>query len=67
MRKKAISEEVSKDISTESWNYRWNDATVAPDEYNTLVRDHQEWLEEADRKATMAALAEKPKRTKKNT
>ena len=67
MRKKAIAEEVSKDISTDGWNYRWNDVTMTADEYNTLVRDHQDWLEEQERKATMVALADKPKRSKKNT
>jgi uncharacterized protein involved in tolerance to divalent cations len=70
MGKKAIAEEVSNDITAfakQDWNYRWNDTTVSADEYKTLVRDHQEWLEQLEKKAAASALAEKPKRTKKNT
>jgi len=70
MRKKAIAEAVSNDITTftkQDWNYRWNDATVSEDEYKTLVRDHQEWLEDLEKKAAASALTDKPKRTKKNT
>lgn len=70
MRKKAIAEVVSNDITTfatQDWNYRWNDATVSADEYKTLVRDHQEWLEQLEKKAAASAVVDKPKRTKKNT
>jgi uncharacterized protein involved in tolerance to divalent cations len=70
MRKKAIAEEVSNDITAftkQDWNYRWNDTTVSEDEYKTLVQDHQKWLEDLEKKVAASALAEKPKRTKKNT
>jgi len=70
MRKKAIAEAVSNDITTftkQDWNYRWNDAIISEDEYKTLVHDHQEWLEQLEKKAAASALADKPKRTKKNT
>jgi hypothetical protein len=70
MRKKAIAESVSNDITTlakEDWNYRWNDAVISLDEYKTLVQEHQEWLEDLEKKAAASALADKPKRTKKNT
>ena len=70
MRKKAIAEAVSNDITAftkEDWNYRWNDAVISLDEYKTLVQEHQEWLEDLEKKAAASALADKPKRTKKNT
>jgi hypothetical protein len=67
MRKKAIAQEVSADITPTDWNYRWNDTPLSSDDYKTLVREHQEWLEDLEKKAAASALADKPKRTKKNT
>jgi hypothetical protein len=67
MRKKAITEEITKDITTEDFNYRWNDTVVSLDEYKKLVSDHQDWVDAAEKKAAMVAEAEKPKRSKKNT
>jgi hypothetical protein len=67
MRKKAIAQEVSADITPTEWKYHWNDTLVSADEYKTLVHDHQEWLEQLEKTAAASALADKPKRSKKNT
>jgi len=67
MRKKAISEEVTKDISTEDFNYRWNDTVISLDDYKRLVQDHQEWVEEQEKKAVAASTPSTSKRSKKNT
>ena len=67
MRKKAIAEEISKDINTDDFTHRWNDTVVSLDEYKKLVSDHQEWVDATEKKAPMVAEADKPKRSKKNT
>jgi uncharacterized protein (DUF1697 family) len=54
MRKKAIAEEITKDITTEDFNYRWNDSVVSLDDYKRLVQEHQEWVEEQEKKAHSA-------------
>jgi hypothetical protein len=67
MRKKAIAEEVSKDITTEDFTHRWNDAVVSLDDYKRLVQEHQEWVEEQEKKAAAASTPSTSKRSKKNT
>jgi len=67
MRKKAIAEEITKDITTEDFNYRWNDAVVTLDDYKRLVQEHQEWVEEQEKKALAASTPSTTKRSKKNT
>ena len=67
MRKKAIAEEISKDINTDDFTHRWNDTVVSLDEYKKLVSDHQEWVDATEKKAAMVAEADKPKRSKKKT
>lgn len=67
MRKKAIAEEISKDINTDDFTYRWNDAVVSLDEYKKLVRDHQEWVEEQEKKVAMSSTPSTSKRSKKNS
>jgi hypothetical protein len=67
MRKKAIAEEITKDITTEDFNYRWNDTVVSLDDYKRLVQEHQEWVEEQEKKAAAASTPSTSKRSKKNT
>jgi hypothetical protein len=67
MRKKAIAEEVSKDITTEDFTYRWNDTVVSLDDHKRLVQDHQDWVEEQEKKALAASTPSTTKRSKKNT
>jgi len=67
MRKKAIAEEIIKDISTEDFNYRWNDTVISLDDYKRLVQEHQEWVEEQEKKALAASTPSTSKRSKKNT
>jgi hypothetical protein len=67
MRKKAVAEEITRDINMDDFTHRWNDAVVSLDEYKKLVSDHQEWVDAAEKKAAMVAEAEKSKRSKKNT
>jgi hypothetical protein len=67
MRKKAITEEITRDINMDDFTHRWNDTVVSLDEYKKLVSDHQDWVDAAEKKAAMVAEAEKPKRSKKNT
>ena len=67
MRKKSIAEEVTKDISTEDFNYRWNDTVVSLDDYKRLVQEHQEWVEEQEKKAAAASTPSTSNRSKKNT
>ena len=67
MRKKAIAEEISKDINTDDFTHRWNDTVVSLDEYKKLVSDHQEWVEEQEKKDAMSSTPSTSKRSKKNT
>jgi len=67
MRKKAIAEEVSKDITTEDFTHRWNDAVVSLDDYKRLVQEHQDWVEEQEKKAAADSTPSTSKRSKKNT
>ena len=67
MRKKAIAEEISKDINTDDFTHRWNDAVVSLDEYKKLVRDHQEWVDATEKKDAMSSTPSTSKRSKKNT
>ena len=63
MRKKAVAEKVSKDITPEDWTYRWNDQPMTPEEYQRLVQEHRKWVEEQDKVST----TESPKKRSKNT
>jgi hypothetical protein len=67
MRKKSITEEITKDISMDDFNYRWNDAVVSLDDYKRLVQEHQDWVEEQEKKAFAASTPSTTKRSKKNT
>lgn len=67
MRKKSIAEEVTKDITTEDFTYRWNDTVVSLDDYKRLVQEHQDWVEEQEKKALAASTPSTTKRSKKNT
>jgi hypothetical protein len=67
MRKKSITEEITKDISMDDFNYRWNDAVVSLDDYKRLVQEHQDWVEEQEKKALAASTPSTTKRSKKNT
>jgi hypothetical protein len=67
MRKKAIAEEITRDINMDDFNYRWNDAVVSLDDYKRLVQEHQEWVEEQEKKAHAASTPSTTKRSKKNT
>jgi hypothetical protein len=67
MRKKAIAEEITRDINMDDFNYRWNDAVVSLDDYKRLVQEHQEWVEEQEKKAAAASTPSTTKRSKKNT
>ena len=66
MRKKAIAEQVSNDITPEGWTYRWNDQTMTQDEYQRLVLEHRTWVEEQERQVKVSAT-ETPKKRSKNT
>ena len=63
MGKKSIAE----DITTEDFAYRWNDTVVSLDDYKRLVQEHQDWVEEQEKKALAASTPSTPKRSKKNT
>ena len=63
MRKKAVAEKVSKDITPEDWTYRWNDQPMTPEEYQALVQEHRKWVEEQDK----VSAKESPKKRSKNT
>jgi len=67
MRKKAITEEITRDINMDDFNYRWNDAVVSLDDYKRLVQEHQDWVEEQEKKALAASTPSTTKRSKKNT
>ena len=67
MRKKAIAEEITRDINMDGFNYRWNDTVVSLDDYKRLVQEHQEWVEEQEKKAHAASTPSTTKRSKKNT
>ena len=67
MRKKSIAEEVTKDITTEDFTYRWNDTVVSLDDHKRLVQEHQDWVEEQEKKALAASTPSTTKRSKKNT
>lgn len=67
MRKKAIAEEISRDINLDDFTHRWNDTVITPEEYKTLVREHQEWVEQEEKKAAMSSTPSTSKRSKKNT
>jgi len=67
VRKKSIAEEVTKDITTEDFTYRWNDTVVSLDDYKRLVQEHQDWVEEQEKKALAASTPSTTKRSKKNT
>lgn len=67
MRKKAIAEEISKDINTDDFTHRWNDTVVSLDEYKKLVSDHQEWVDATEKKDAMSSTPSTSKRSKKNT
>ena len=66
MRKKAIAQQVSNDITPDSWTYRWNDQTMTQDEYQRLVLEHRTWVEEQERQVKVSAT-ETPKKRSKNT
>ena len=67
MRKKEITEEITRDINMDDFNYRWNDAVVSLDDYKRLVQEHQDWVEEQEKKALGASTPSTTKRSKKNT
>jgi len=67
MRKKAIAEEITRDINMDDFTHRWNDAVVSLDDYKRLVQEHQEWVEEQEKKAVAASTPSTTKRSKKNT
>ena len=67
MRKKEITEEITRDINMDDFNYRWNDAVVSLDDYKRLVQEHQDWVEEQEKKALAASTPSTTKRSKKNT
>ena len=60
MRKKAIAEQVSKDVTPEGWSYRWNDQTITENEYQNLIEEHLQWVKQQEKNA----LLDQPKRKK---
>jgi hypothetical protein len=67
MRKKAIAEEITRDINMDDFTHRWNDTIVSLDDYKRLIQEHQEWVEEQEKKAHAANTPSTSKRSKKNT
>jgi len=67
MRKKAIAEEITRDINMDDFTHRWNDTVVSLDDYKRLVQEHQDWVEEQEKKALAASTPSTTKRSKKNT
>jgi len=67
MRKKEITEEITRDINMDDFNYRWNDTVISLDDYKRLVQEHQDWVEEQEKKALAASTPSTTKRSKKNT
>jgi hypothetical protein len=51
----------------DDFTHRWNDAVVSLDDYKRLVQEHQEWVEEQEKKAVAASTPSTTKRSKKNT
>jgi hypothetical protein len=53
------------------WKYRWNDQEVDEETYERLVKEHQEWVKEDEKKQAALQAARqledkvKPKRKKK--
>jgi biopolymer transport protein ExbD len=60
---------VSLELDKDGWKYYWNDQEVDEETYERLVKEHQEWVLEDEKKqaAVQAArqLEDKPKRKKK--
>lgn len=67
MRKKAVAEEITRDINMDDFTHRWNDTVISLDDYKRLVQEHQEWVEEQEKKAHAASTPSTTKRSKKNT
>ena len=60
---------VSLELDKDGWKYYWNDQLIDEETYERLVKEHQEWVLEDEKKqaAIQAArqLEDKPKRKKK--
>ena len=60
---------VSLELDKDGWKYYWNDQLIDEETYERLVKEHQEWVLEDEKKqaAIQAArqLDDKPKRKKK--
>lgn len=69
VKKKPEPVTVSATLDMTGWKYRWNDQEVDEETYERLVKEHQEWVLEEEKKqaAVQAArqLEDKPKRKKK--
>jgi hypothetical protein len=71
VKKKPEPATVSAILDMAGWKYRWNDQEVDEETYERLVKEHQEWVKEDEKKQAALQAARqledkvKPKRKKK--